>query len=599
MSHLPAGYLLSGRYSIQRSLGQGGFGITYLAYDTKLEVEVCVKELFVSGNSTRGTDLGVVSQQVGDFSFGEFVERFMGEARRLARFQHGGIVRVLDVFQGNGTAYMVMEYVVGATLKGRVEEHGGGVSEAVALGWMGQLLEAVAVVHASGLLHRDIKPENILLTPEGRLVLIDFGSSRDFAEGQTTTQTAMLTPGYAPPEQYSTRARRGPFTDVYALGATLYFLLTGEKPLAATDRTMEELLAPRSLNGEVSEGVSEAVMRALALRPEDRYATVEALLAALTAPRQVLVEEPRVDPEPEAAPPVEPELTEPIAPPTRPGRRLGVPPVLQVILLLLFGWGLIYLLKPKDEPTTVFEKTTSEDTLSRVGEEEAPPADAPVQGKPVHTPDAASAKATKGKQPVVIDNPVKGQKQLKNTTGTVRDVDGNTYTTVRIGGRLWMVENLRTTKYRNGRPIQQLKEDSQWVNTNAGAQVVYGHSSRNADQFGRLYNWHAVKDANGLCPNGWHVPDVDDWLRLANAISSEEESAVMEATDFFADLGGYRIHNTGLFGGLKEHGNWWSSTGGPGQKAYSFSKAKSGNRLKQSPSNSQNGHSVRCVSDEN
>jgi serine/threonine protein kinase len=258
----------------------GGFGITYLAYDQKLEQEVCVKELFISGNSTRGTNMTVHSQTVGDFSFSDFVQRFVQEARQLARFQHNNIVRVVDVFQENDTAYMVMEFVEGETLKNMVQRRGA-LSEQVAMKIMTQLMDAVEEVHNKGMLHRDIKPDNVLITPEARVVLIDFGSAREFAEGKTTTQTDMLTPGYAPIEQYSNRSHRGTYTDIYALGATMYYTLTGEKPIAATDRQLEELLPPHTVTPNVSSQVSSAVMLAMELRPENRFQSVADMREAI------------------------------------------------------------------------------------------------------------------------------------------------------------------------------------------------------------------------------------------------------------------------------------------------------------------------------
>jgi serine/threonine protein kinase len=279
---LAPGHQLYNRYSIQKVLGQGGFGITYLAYDQKLEQEVCIKELFVSGNSTRGANMTVQSQGNSDFSFSDFVDRFLQEARQLARFQHPNIVRVIDIFQDNNTAYTVMEFVNGETLKERVQRTGA-LEEKEALLLINQLLDAVEAVHAKGMLHRDIKPENILISPEGRLVLIDFGSAREFTEGKTSHQTAMITPGYAPPEQYSERAKRGPFTDIYALGATMYYLLTGEKPIASTDRSFEELSAPHQLNSKVSSQVSSAVLLAMEMKPENRFQDIAEMKGALTA----------------------------------------------------------------------------------------------------------------------------------------------------------------------------------------------------------------------------------------------------------------------------------------------------------------------------
>jgi serine/threonine protein kinase len=279
-THLTPGHLLFDRYSIQKSLGQGGFGITYLAYDKKLDQEVCIKELFIAGNSTRNSNMSIQSQYTGDFSFGDFVERFLEEARKLAKFQNPNIVRVLDIFQAHGTAYMVMEYLPGDNLKQRLEQVGR-LEEAEAIRYIEDLLSAVSSVHAKGMLHRDIKPENILITSDDRLVLIDFGAARDYDDGKTSTQTAMLTPGFAPPEQYSNRAARGPFTDIYALGATLYNLVTGIKPIAATDRITEELVAPNVANPAVSKTISDVIVKAMELKPELRFQTVEEFKNAL------------------------------------------------------------------------------------------------------------------------------------------------------------------------------------------------------------------------------------------------------------------------------------------------------------------------------
>jgi serine/threonine protein kinase/uncharacterized membrane protein len=265
---------------IKSNIGQGGFGITYLAFDQKLDQEVCIKELFVSGFNTRGINFTVHYQGSSEFSFEAFVQRFVQEAKQLAKCQHPNIVRVIDVFKENNTAYLAMEYVNGETLKNKVErERALGENEAMSL--ISQLLDAVEEVHQKGMLHRDIKPDNVLITPEGRVVLIDFGSAREFTDGKTSTQTTMFTPGYAPIEQYSNRTQRGPYTDIYALGATMYFLLTGEKPIPATDRNLEELKGPHLINPEISSQVSSAVLLAMELKPEYRFQSVAEMREAI------------------------------------------------------------------------------------------------------------------------------------------------------------------------------------------------------------------------------------------------------------------------------------------------------------------------------
>jgi serine/threonine protein kinase len=265
--------LLNNRYKVTSYLSQGGFGYTYLAMDNLFNEKVCVKELYISGRSTRGPKQEVISENNKEFSFEYFADRFWDEARQLASFNHSNIVKVKDFFKVNGTIYMVMEFVEGETLQARKIK--GGLEDEKSLHHvMSQLLDAVEEVHRHGILHRDIKPENILITKEDKVVLIDFGSARDFEDGKTVAHTTLLTPGYAPIEQYSNRAKRGTYTDIYALGATMYFLLTGEKPLAATDRHLESLIPPHIINSSVSSQLSSAVMMAMEMKPEDRFQDV-------------------------------------------------------------------------------------------------------------------------------------------------------------------------------------------------------------------------------------------------------------------------------------------------------------------------------------
>jgi predicted Ser/Thr protein kinase len=280
---LPAGaQLQDGAFTIGKVLGQGGFGITYLGSDVHLGRAVAIKELFPFG-SLRFGDTVQPGNALELHAFQEAKARFLEEARVLAQFEAPGIVRVYASFEAHNTAYMVMEYLRGKSFAQIVEE-AGPMPEARAVAYIDQIGAALDTIHAAHLLHRDVKPENVVVTDSGRAVLIDFGSARVFAAGMTRRMTTTVTPGFAPLEQYGQHARFGTFTDTYALGATLYFLLTGQVPVQATDRMLGvELLPPASLRAGVTPAVNDAVMLALRLRPDERPQSVAEFLGALHA----------------------------------------------------------------------------------------------------------------------------------------------------------------------------------------------------------------------------------------------------------------------------------------------------------------------------
>ncbi|MBO1435959.1 protein kinase [Meiothermus sp. CFH 77666] len=283
--HLPVGTRLKGgRYTLGKVLGQGGFGITYLGADTQENRPVAIKELFPEGSSRRANSRNVVPPtSLLGAGFAETMEKFEDEARVMAKFNHPGIVRVFDIFEENGTAYLVMEFLKGQTLGKRIEKQGklpAREVQDIAL----KLLDALEVVHNAGMLHRDIKPDNVFLHQDGRVVLIDFGSARQFAQGKTLQHTRLVTPGYAPLEQYGTAGKFGPYTDLYALGATLYHALMGVVPPAATDRVQSN--QPLRLPPETPDGLEQAVNRALEIRVERRPQSVAEFRAILLGQRQ-------------------------------------------------------------------------------------------------------------------------------------------------------------------------------------------------------------------------------------------------------------------------------------------------------------------------
>jgi len=266
--------LANGKYVIEEVLGQGGFGITYKGIDTRLARHVAIKEFFPEG--CHRTGVTVHPGRIATSDFTQMKRKFLEEARVLAQITHPGVVRVYDFFEENNTAYIIMEFLKGKTLSEIAHEAGGKLNEKDAVFYVEQVCDALREVHNAGYLHRDIKPDNIIVCENGRVVLIDFGTARQYSTNKTQSQTVTLTPGFAPFEQYSQRAKRGPFTDIYALGATLYFLLTGEVPVDAPARQSGVILPDvRSRRPDVSEHVANAVMQALEMDPLKRPQTVD------------------------------------------------------------------------------------------------------------------------------------------------------------------------------------------------------------------------------------------------------------------------------------------------------------------------------------
>ena len=283
---LPAGTRIE-EFEIVRELGRGGFGITYLARDHALHRLVAVKEYYPVDWSMRqaGGSIGPRSTTMAaDYAWG--LEKFVAEARVLARLDHPGIVKVHRIVEAAGSAYMAMEYIDGHSLAEEILSSGPLPPSRVRRLLM-RLAEGLAEVHAAGLLHRDVKPANVMLRArDGSPVLIDFGAARQQMGHQSRSITTVLTPGYAPIEQYSKRGRQGPWTDVYALGAVGYAALSGRAPDDATERTMEDRLppvdavAPSPVSGELAGAVMAALATDLRERPRDMAELMSLLEAA-------------------------------------------------------------------------------------------------------------------------------------------------------------------------------------------------------------------------------------------------------------------------------------------------------------------------------
>ena len=278
--------ILCGKYMIGRVLGEGGFGITYIGYDLNLDIKIAVKEYYPTGFVTRANTSSTTVQPFGGEQGEVFFkgrDRFVDEAKRLARFRTlPGIVMANDFFIENGTAYIVMEYVEGQTLKSYLNQLGGAIPAQQVLEMMRPVFMSLAQVHESGLIHRDISPDNIMMAKDGSVKLLDFGAAREFGANDEKSLSVLLKHGYAPTEQYSTKGVQGPHTDVYALSATIYKAITGITPESSMDRILEDNLQPPSKYGiPLSPPQEAALMKAFALRREERFQTVTEFYNAL------------------------------------------------------------------------------------------------------------------------------------------------------------------------------------------------------------------------------------------------------------------------------------------------------------------------------
>ena len=299
---LRAGTVLNGRYIIGRVLGQGGFGITYLALDTQLGAKVAVKEFMPGEIATRvgGTTVSVLAESKTEaFTYG--AERFQEEARTLAKFiGHPNIAGVTSYFDENDTSYFVMDYIEGISFKTYIANHGGKVSVEDACNVMIPVLQALTAVHAEGFIHRDVTPDNIYITKDGMVKLLDFGSARYSIGDKSKSLDVILKVGYAPKEQYIRRSRQGPYTDVYSCAACFYAAITGYLPPESLERLDKDELVPISQLGiAIPEYLDKAILKGLAVQPEDRFQSAAEFLEAIESQR--VVEVPGAAPAPATA----------------------------------------------------------------------------------------------------------------------------------------------------------------------------------------------------------------------------------------------------------------------------------------------------------
>lgn len=288
--YLRAGTRLLDRYLVGRELGEGGFGITYVGYDTRQKRPVAVKEYFPAHIASRDTTSGR-SQDVICFDgkdgkfFQSGLERFKKEGKTLEKASScDSVVQVYDYLEENKTAYIVMEYVPGITVQQRVERQGIFTPEEMLL-VVEPLMNDLQKLHEKGMLYRDISPDNIILRPDGVAKLVDFGSARRTvldAKGNNKSMTVVVRQQYTPKEQYSRNGKQGPWTDIYSLAATMYFMLTGKAPVSALEREAEAANQKMQAGMQlIKASLADVLEEAMALNPDDRYADMQSFYEAL------------------------------------------------------------------------------------------------------------------------------------------------------------------------------------------------------------------------------------------------------------------------------------------------------------------------------
>jgi formylglycine-generating enzyme required for sulfatase activity len=315
---LSPGQILNNRYRIVKLLGQGGYGAVYKAWHLDLNIVCALKE---------NLDTSPEAQR-----------QFAREATLLATLRHPNLPRVIDHFTIPGQGqYLAMDFVEGEDLQAMLDSAGGPLPESQVLPWINQVCEALSYMHTQSppVIHRDIKPANIKITPQGQAMLVDFGIAKVYdAKLKTTLGARAVTPGYSPQEQYG-QGKTDPRSDIYSLGATLYTLLTGQVPTESVQRTLgASLPSPRTLNPAVSSPLEDAILRALAVQPGDRYQSMAQFAAALQTPQVI--------PTPANPPPGPVAVPYPLTPRRIPWRWI-LGGVLVLALLFVGGWAIQYI----------------------------------------------------------------------------------------------------------------------------------------------------------------------------------------------------------------------------------------------------------------
>jgi len=282
--HLPQRTVLNNRYLVSKALGEGGFGITYLAWDLAQGVKCAIKEYYPSGyvNRVPKSNQVIINSKQNQAASNRGLKRFIDEAKILARIKNlPGIVSVRDFFSANGTAYIVMEFLDGISLKKYMQRKGGRITTDEVLTILRPVMESLIRVHEMNLIHRDISPDNILITRYNEVKLIDFGAAKQSnLDGKSLS--IVLKQGFAPEEQYRTHGEQGPWTDIYALGVSIYYCITGKLPPESIQRMYKDAIVKPTEHGATISHMQEvALMKSLAVYAKNRYQDMNQMITGL------------------------------------------------------------------------------------------------------------------------------------------------------------------------------------------------------------------------------------------------------------------------------------------------------------------------------
>ena len=389
---LSCGTVLDGQYVVGRSLGQGGFGITYLGYDLKLEMPVCIKEYYPEGAAMRSaTQSSMVywGSSENAQSLRDSRKSFVKEAQKAVKLRNlSHVVSVWSVFYENETAYIVMDYIEGETLKDKLLRTQKPLGEKECVELLTPVMQDLEKAHERGIIHRDVKPENIMLDKKGEPVLLDMGAAKDLAksgqDGSTLSSTLVVSQGFSPLEQYNRNGSIGPWTDIYAVCATVYYCVTGHVLPSATERVGGEEVSFRSC----SPALAAVLEKGLAIKTGDRYQTMGELLNALKA----AAANPNVKPEPPKPEPPKPE------PPKPPRKKTGLVLTLGIAAALLAAGGIYFttnakpdaaVTAPTEVPAAAETVISTEDPmpLPESSQDEEEPAREPAQSEKEPVPE--------------------------------------------------------------------------------------------------------------------------------------------------------------------------------------------------------------------